>query len=139
MYRLCYISTARRPIDEPGCRAILEVSQRNNRAAGVTGLLIAGSQRFLQALEGEEAVVQRTFGRIKRDPRHFACVILEERQSDRRQFPDWSMGFQRSTGADAGLSDVQHASALIAGIADPNLRAQFEGFLTLQWRGDRAA
>ena len=37
------------------------------------------------------------------------------------------------------MSDAQLAAAMIGQIADRNLRAQFEGFLTLQWRGDRAA
>ena len=139
MFRLCYISTSREPIDAELCDRILRVSRRNNDRDGVTGLLIAGRHRFFQALEGEEDAVRRAFERIRQDPRHFACVVIEEGPADRRQFPLWSMGFEQSNEGQAGVSDAQHAAILIGQIADPNLRAQFEGFLTLQWRGDRAA
>ena len=78
MFRLCYISTSREPIDAELCDGILRVSRRNNDRDGVTGLLIAGRHRFFQALEGEEGAVRRAFDRIRQDPRHFACVVIED-------------------------------------------------------------
>ena len=139
MYRMCYISTARQPIDRAICEDILSASRINNQRDGLTGLLIAGRRRFLQALEGEEALVRRAFHRIKQDPRHFGCVILEQRSVSARQFPLWSMGFEQSEDGAEGVSDARLAAVLIGQIADANLRAQFEGFLTLQWKGDLAA
>ena len=139
MFRLSYISTSRQPIDAELCEAILDASRANNARDGITGLLIAGRHRFLQSLEGEEQAVRSAYNRIKRDPRHFACVMLEERPVDRRQFEQWAMGFERSDEGTMGVSDAQIAACLIGQIQDANLRAQFEGFLTLQWRDDRAA
>lgn len=139
MFRLCYISTSRQPISERLCEQILRASRKNNERDGITGLLIAGSNRFLQALEGEEGAVRTAYERIKQDPRHFACVLLAQESTQKREFPFWSMGFERSDEGRSGLSDAQFAATLVGQVSDPNLRAQFEGFLALQWRSDRAA
>ena len=139
MYRLCYISTSRQPITKPMCTDILATSRRNNQRDGLTGLLLAGQRRFLQVLEGERAAVQRAYDRILLDPRHFACVILESGEFAERQFSAWVMGFEQTDEGTRSLSEPQLAAAMIGRIADRNLRAQFEGFLTLQWRGDCAA
>ena len=128
MLRLLYISTARRVIDTHELETILAVSRRNNAAAGVTGLLVAGHRRFLQALEGPADAVEATFQRIGRDPRHFAMVALRRETVAARAFPDWTMGYQRA-GAIAGATDLRAlVEALTAEIADPAIRAYFTGF-----------
>lgn len=135
MFRLCYISSSRVAVEASLIDDIMAVSRPNNRAAGLTGLLVAGQRRFLQLLEGEERAVRDMFQRIKRDPRHFACVILDERPVATRQFADWDMGLVRSNCAD---DDHSALAELIAGIDDPNIRAQFDGFLAING-GRRAA
>lgn len=135
MFRLCYISSSRVPIDEALVDDILAVSRRNNRAAGLTGLLVAGQRRFLQLLEGEERSVRETYLRIRRDPRHFACVMIGEGAIAARQFGDWDMGMVRP-GCDG--DDYEALTSLIASIDDPNLRAEFNGFLAING-GRRAA
>ena len=57
MLRLLYISTARHPHNREEIEVILRISRRNNLAADVTGLLVAGARRFLQVLEGPERSV----------------------------------------------------------------------------------
>ena len=136
MFRLCYISSARMPIDDAMLMSILTVSRRNNRAAGLTGLLVAGRKRFLQLLEGDETAVRDTYQRIRRDPRHFASVIVDERAISVRQFDDWDMGLIRPGGS--GDDDQAALTDIIATIDDPNLRAQFHGFLAING-GHRAA
>lgn len=134
MLTLVYISTARGPITEAVCKDILAVSRINNHVDGITGLLVAGQKRFLQALEGPAEEVRATYARIAADPRHFACVLLGERTSDARQFGDWAMGYSVGTDAadDAGLEAT--VAALVAPLDDPNLRAQFIGFAQLNAR-----
>jgi hypothetical protein len=100
MQRLLYISTSRSRVTQPVIDEILRVSRRNNAAAGVTGLLIAGGNRFLQVLEGDDLAVSRTFDRIQRDDRHFAMVQLAKQTIDERSFGSWSMGFASDRGAD---------------------------------------
>lgn len=133
MLQLLYISTAREPITTAMCDDILAASRRNNRAAGITGLLIAGQRRFLQALEGPEDQVRATYDRIAADPRHYACVTLSRRQVEQRSFGTWAMGY--SGGGDERLfgDDLRATvAALVAPIDDANLRAQFMGFADVQ-------
>lgn len=128
MQRLIYISTARHVIETSELDRILSVSRRNNARVGITGLLVAGGRRFLQALEGPEAAVQATFERIGRDPRHFAVVTLRRDAITTRTFPDWTMGYQRA-GAVAGSTDLRTVvDALVTEIEDPGVRAYFTGF-----------
>ena len=128
MIRLLYISTAREPVTPEMLADILRTSRRNNVAVGVTGLLIVGGRRFLQALEGPPEAVFATYDRIARDPRHFAVVQLARDTIVERQFPDWAMGSQagRTAGVDADVSAA--VAALIAPITDPSLRGYFSGF-----------
>jgi len=130
MIRLLYISTARERHSPAALESILRVSRRNNAAADVTGLLIAGGNRFLQVLEGPEASVQTTYERICLDARHRAPVILKREPIEERAFGGWAMGFQpggsRTTPA---VSVNEQAAALVEPIEDVTLRAYFDGFV----------
>ncbi len=135
MLQIIYISSARSVIGASVCLSILRQSRRNNELSAVTGLLVAGQRRFLQVLEGPTDAVRQTFARILADPRHYACVILNERYLDTRQFENWAMGFAAG-GPDAadgaGLPSI--VEALVSPLKDANLRAQFTGFANLQTR-----
>lgn len=132
MQRLIYISTVRDRLKPAELDGILLASRRNNAIVGVTGLLVAGGQRFLQALEGPGDAVQSVFQRIERDSRHFAIVTLSKKPIQDRTFPNWSMGFQRGA-ADAddhgALKNV--VERLVAPIEDPMVRAYFTEFAAL--------
>ena len=128
MLRLIYISTSRQMIETGELDRILSVSRRNNARVGVTGLLVAGGRRFLQALEGSEDAVRATFERIGRDPRHFAVVTLRRDVITERTFPDWTMGYQRAGALGAASSLTSIVDALVSDIADPAVRAYFTGF-----------
>ena len=132
MIRLLYISTSRETITPEMLADILRVSRRNNGAAGITGLLIVGGRRFLQALEGPENAVRTAYERIARDPRHFAVVQLACDTVDERQFAGWAMGSQAGGRAGATASVSATVAALIAPIADPSLRGYFSGFAERQ-------
>ena len=133
MLQIVYISTARKPLSEAELQSVLAVSRRNNGAAGISGLLIAGGRRFLQALEGPEEAVAATFDRIKADPRHFAVVALSIKHVETREFGTWSMGFE--TGGAGGAEDLKGiVDALTAPLQDKNLRAQFVGFAEINAR-----
>ena len=76
--------------------SIVDVSQRNNARAGITGALCFSVDYFLQCLEGERGVVNATYNRILRDPRHGDAVILRYAEIAARDFADWSMGYVSS-------------------------------------------
>jgi len=133
MLQIVYISTARKPFSEAELQSVLAISRRNNDAAGITGLLISGGRRFLQALEGPEDAVAATFDRVRADPRHFAVVALSKKHVETREFGKWAMGFEAG-GAD-GPDDLKGiVEALIAPLQDKNLRAQFVGFAEINVR-----
>lgn len=128
MIRLLYISTSRQPVTPAALADILRASRRNNFTCHVTGLLVVGGKRFLQALEGPEEAVQATFDRIYKDPRHYALVELAREAITERQFPNWAMGSQAGA-TPQGHSDVSDAvTALISPIKDASLRGYFTGF-----------
>jgi hypothetical protein len=128
MIRLLYISTTRSILAAAELEEILRVSRRNNVAVGVTGLLIVGGRRFLQALEGPEEAVIATFERIRADPRHFAVVMLGRTAIEERLFGSWAMGFQPGGRLGAEPSVAAEVASLIAPIADPSVHAYFEQF-----------
>jgi hypothetical protein len=132
--QLVYISTARVQPSADELADILAVSRRNNERAGVTGLLLAGGRRFLQALEGPEQAVLGTYARIAADPRHFALVKLSARGVPTRQFGAWAMAFEAGGAASAREDLARSVDTLIAPLTDANLRAQFAGFAALHAR-----
>lgn len=129
MIRLLYISTSRQVVTPELLAGILRASRRNNAAIGVSGLLIVGGRRFLQALEGPTDAVLTTYRRIHADPRHFAVVELARKSIAERQFPAWAMGAQagRTPGRDADISAT--VASLIEPIGDPSLKGYFSGFV----------
>lgn len=136
MLQLVYVSTARAAVDVSGrsdvetpVPNILRVSRSNNRRDAITGLLHFNGKRFLQALEGEPALVEAAFERIRQDPRHFAVVILSRREVATREFGEWAMAHQeRSIDHDAFVARV----ANLVRNASPSVRGTFEGFVGLK-------
>lgn len=128
MIRLLYISTARSILSQAELDAILSISRRNNQAAGLSGLLVVGGRRFLQALEGPEEAVMATFERIRSDPRHFAVVVLGKTAISERLFGSWSMGFQPGGSLHGEPTIAAEVASLIAPITDPSVHAYFHQF-----------
>lgn len=93
-YSLIYISTASREFAREELLEILRVSHENNTRDNITGLLLHKERSFMQLLEGPEVAVCATYARIARDLRHQDITVLLERETEERDFPDWSMGFQ---------------------------------------------
>lgn len=95
IFQLLYVSGATRPMTDPDIEQILFASCRNNARLGVTGMLLAAGDAFIQVLEGEESVVRALAERIRRDPRHRNFMVLVEREARSRAFAQWDMGFKR--------------------------------------------
>lgn len=96
--QLIYISTATGDTlvnIEPVLQNILEVSVRNNRAQGLTGMLLYASGGFMQVLEGEDAALQATYARIAADPRHKDLYLLAHEPIPARAFAQWHLGCRR--------------------------------------------
>jgi hypothetical protein len=94
MRYVVYVSAATRPMSEGELVSLLEVSRDRNKADGLTGMLLYKDGSFMQALEGEEAPLERTCDRIVRDPRHGGLVFLRKGEVAERSFAGWAMGFR---------------------------------------------
>lgn len=129
MLQLIYVSSATRGADDAVVQDILRASRRNNAADRISGLLLYDGRRFLQALEGDRALVEGAYARIRRDGRHRAVVTLSEKEIDLRQFGAWAMAAQSVTGA---TSIVQAVDALVADVPDLNTRELFRSFARIE-------
>jgi len=89
--RLIYSSHATSTITRSMLTEILAQSRTNNEQLGITGLLCAHEQNFIQCLEGSYANVNRVYNQIIDDPRHSACSILSYDRISERLFGGWSM------------------------------------------------
>lgn len=101
LLQLIYVSALVKG-NESELGAILEASVRNNTRDGLTGMLLYSGGNFMQVLEGEKRMVQATFNRISRDPRHNNIIMLSKEAITEREFAKWSMGFKQ-----LGEADVQ--------------------------------
>jgi len=113
MIQIAYISTATKPMTTEQLIALLQQSFKNNTAAGVTGMMIYGNATFMQALEGEEKVVDELYAKIAKDQRHGNVVFLHRKAIERRQYSDWTMAFKRFSDKEVqgieGLRDFSEA------------------------------
>ena len=105
LHRLVYYSR-NRVADRDGAldgvvEDILAVSRRNNASAQVTGALMFNAGCFGQVLEGPRDMVETTFERIQRDPRHGEVSLLAFEPIAARSFGHWSMGFVGARPGDA--------------------------------------
>jgi hypothetical protein len=95
MLQIRYISRAAEPMSAEKLLALLQQCLANNVRNGVTGMLLYGNETFLQALEGDEKVVDDLVEKIRKDPRHDNIQLLQRKPIEVRQYSDWSMGFKR--------------------------------------------
>src|ERR1700712_5453352 len=92
--RIIYCSQATYDFAPEELVGLLEVSRRNNEAAGLRGMLLYSSQSFLQVLEGDPAALATTYARIGGDDRHANLRLLWDAEVAAPLFPDWTMGFE---------------------------------------------
>jgi hypothetical protein len=105
MIQMSYLSRSSEPMSADQLLALLKQCRTNNAARDLTGMLLYGNGTFLQVIEGDDAVVDRLVETIAADPRHVGMQRLSRKTIERRQYADWSMGFERVT--ESGLRQVE--------------------------------
>jgi FAD-dependent sensor of blue light len=113
---LTYTSLARLDLGAGDLVDIHQTARRLNALDGVTGMLIFNGSRFLQIIEGAEEAIDNLLGRLRRDGRHSALEVRDERIVAQRSFADWSMELVRVSAAYLEARD-QIADALPPTIA----------------------
>ncbi|MCB1349278.1 MAG: BLUF domain-containing protein [Paracoccaceae bacterium] len=93
LHTLLYRSNAVYPFPHPSDLDILRSAWENNRRNGITGFLVRTRNHFVQFVEGPLGAVHALQDMLVIDPRHTAFEVLIEGPAERREFPDWSMGY----------------------------------------------
>ena len=91
LYRLVYSSAATPELAGGELEKLLARARVQNEARGITGVLVAVDDLFLQILEGEKQVVRGLVKSIERDPRHCRLKVFHEEEIGERAFGSWSM------------------------------------------------
>jgi hypothetical protein len=81
--------------------------ERNGRLQ-VRGALIFTERHFAQILEGPPSAIIELMDSIRRDERHEAVTVIEDKPIDGYRFPDWSLAYW----GDAGYMD-QHVARVL--------------------------
>lgn len=93
LQEIVYVSLASKPLQDSELCALLSQSRRDNTALGVTGMLVYHAGKFLQLIEGEQAVIADLYNAIAQDSRHQSIEKIWDAPLKARSFSDWSMAF----------------------------------------------
>lgn len=94
MITLIYHSTACVPCSTDERILFLQDIRLKNICLNVTGILLYHDRKIMQIFEGEKAVVNDLFERIKKDTRHTDVIKLIDFKIKKRSYGDWSMAFR---------------------------------------------
>ncbi|MBU1385284.1 MAG: BLUF domain-containing protein [Alphaproteobacteria bacterium] len=98
LQRLIYRSVATGTTDSLlNVATILAESQRNNDRDGLTGVLAAHGDRYIQVIEGSPSALDNLLRRLEGDWRHKGLDLIDRRDVDRRRFDGWAMAHARVT------------------------------------------
>lgn len=90
-----YCSLATGSVDDNQLLDLLRVARKNNKRNFITGVLVFFNNQFVQCIEGEDSAIEQLISNIKCDDRNTDVTVLIDRQIQKRNFPDWSMGLLR--------------------------------------------
>ena len=92
-YAISYVSTLDPGITTTEIQQVLQTTQKNNIAKGITGILLFSRGNFFQVLEGEKIAVSELFERIKQDDRHYNLIPIFKKEIDKPEFRDYQVDF----------------------------------------------
>jgi hypothetical protein len=98
MKYLIYISLAVGDMSNGTLSDILKISRKNNKERDITGVLLFSENTFIQVLEGAPGDVDNIFAAIEKSNHHTNVIKLVDKPLEKRNFPDWQMGFSSITG-----------------------------------------
>lgn len=91
LVQLIYASVANN-MSAAAINAIVSQGRKHNLERGITGVLCHGYGIFLQAIEGERAVVNQTYAEVLQDERHCDAQLLYFSEVSERNFSNWALG-----------------------------------------------
>ncbi|MDT0677850.1 BLUF domain-containing protein [Autumnicola musiva] len=92
-YAICYVSTARSELPTTEIEHILQITEKNNNAQNLTGLLLYSDGNFFQVLEGEKEEVYSLYNKIKTDRNHHSVIQIFGKCIDKEYFDGYRSKF----------------------------------------------
>lgn len=141
VYQLIYISAANHDFTEEELEALLAIARENNQSLNVTGMLLFHEGSFIQALEGDQKVVESLYAKIGKDTRHVETKVLYRGDVPDRDFKNWSMGFYRSNQSSAANLEGFHQflkTGFISKQGDGRARKALLAFRDGKWHASAA-
>jgi hypothetical protein len=93
MRRIIYRSVAQPELDRAELFRLLYHARVANERRGLSGVLLRADDRLLQVLEGPTWKLVAAFDTIRRDVRHGAVEVIDERSIPQVTFPNWPMRY----------------------------------------------
>jgi hypothetical protein len=131
MLQLAYFSTAAVEQDATTVHYILVTARVNNRRDEISGLLVAGVNRYMQVIEGPSYAVEILYGKIRKEQRHLGVTTFLTRHVLKRSFEGWSMAFRREPALGHFDSFPDVLRQLTREIPDTELKQQIRHFAQL--------
>lgn len=125
MRQVIYESVATNPPAAETSGDILRGARPFNGMNGITGLLLAANDRYMQVLEGPDESVSAAMERIVADPRHHRIEVLADGPIAQRAFADWAMAY-RDAGHPADL--LEERLRVLVRNAPADIRDRFRAF-----------
>ena len=116
-YCIVYISSSKGLLSDEKLNRILERSRKNNRASGITGVLLYFNGCIIQVLEGPEERVKALYEVIRRDTQHTQVIKMYGDFIMQRSFSDWLMGYKTMSARE--LDHLEHKLSFINDSFDP--------------------
>lgn len=141
-YQLIYISAANHDFTEEELEQLLKAARENNHALNVTGMLLFHEGSFIQALEGDQTIVENLYKKIGTDVRHVETKVLYRGTVPDRDFKNWSMGFYRSNQSNTANLEGFHQflkTGFISQDGDSRARKALLAFRDGKWHSAAAA
>lgn len=130
LWTVAYCSHMSEPMSDHELADLAVCSTGKNRKLDVTGVLFFQDDRFVQVMEGDRAVVQALYERIKSDPRHERVITLKDGAILSRSFTGWAMRLVTLQFVSPGLREtLREALNIVAAddgsgpVSDPVVKA----------------
>ncbi len=105
-FQLIYTSHATTEVTDQLLLDILLKADKNNRAKGISGLLLYSQNRFIQLIEArQKQTVEALFAKISKDIRHKNVEVLLRQESSELQIATWAMGFSMTGKEDPAITE----------------------------------
>ena len=116
VFQLFYVSNASATFKESDINDIITIAQEKNKQNNLSGVLMFRAGTFLQLLEGDKADVLDLYQKLHFDNRHTNLLSIFERETDKRLFQNWSMGYCEVGPVEIGMiNEIFSWKRLVAG------------------------